>query len=425
MYYSFYEKLVYERNNLEKTEEIRDGIGTYIRQVRLKKGLKQICVCQGICSISYFSRIENNRIKPSHQHLIDIFDKLDEELPQNYYFDHERDHLLLDEFLHALIHHNIQNMERIISEIDETHPTYHLLGLIYANFLKQTDTAKHFMRKIYQYKDVLSDFQLEVLLYSTANHYFITREHEKAQRYLDLAFYMMREGSPILGLVHYLYAKVLSRLRLHSKASTYIKKAIVIFEEQCIYHYIMRGQLFLAIEQLYRYPDSSIKQLRKMVASEEVRRSERIYLICMFCLAKAYIHLKHYKKRYSVFQEVHSQMMQDPEILIEYIYLLILMEELEKACEMIDYLEKELFPSPRVKHLLTYCRLMIEKGDLDKHLTVLEHKLIPFAIVEHDYFFERVWRLEAINLLEKKNYHKEANSHYRSLIEIFDRLSTL
>ena len=52
-------------------------IGERIRQVRMHKGLTQGELVSEICSITYLSRIESGKIKPSSSFLIKVSKKLD------------------------------------------------------------------------------------------------------------------------------------------------------------------------------------------------------------------------------------------------------------------------------------------------------------------------------------------------------------
>lgn len=51
-------------------------IGERIRQVRMHKGLTQGELVSGVCSITYLSRIESGKIKPSSSFLIKVSKKL-------------------------------------------------------------------------------------------------------------------------------------------------------------------------------------------------------------------------------------------------------------------------------------------------------------------------------------------------------------
>ncbi|MDE8051543.1 helix-turn-helix transcriptional regulator [Erysipelothrix rhusiopathiae] len=47
-------------------------LGTLLRNERLKQNMSQQALCEGICSVSYLSKIESNTVTPSDE----IFDLL-------------------------------------------------------------------------------------------------------------------------------------------------------------------------------------------------------------------------------------------------------------------------------------------------------------------------------------------------------------
>src|SRR5690625_5024512 len=80
MLYQFYKRKIDKQTYRSRQGEVNNYIGTYIKHERNKQGLKQDYVCDGLCSRSYYSRIENNIVKPTALYLKHIFKKLNKNI---------------------------------------------------------------------------------------------------------------------------------------------------------------------------------------------------------------------------------------------------------------------------------------------------------------------------------------------------------
>lgn len=58
-------------------------IGGWIRTYRLDQNMSQTSLCQGICAVSYLSKIETNQVVASHEIITLLFDRLGYDMPEN------------------------------------------------------------------------------------------------------------------------------------------------------------------------------------------------------------------------------------------------------------------------------------------------------------------------------------------------------
>ncbi|PAT01151.1 hypothetical protein CI105_07865, partial [Candidatus Izimaplasma bacterium ZiA1] len=68
-------KIIKKRNKILDGQVMKD-IGSFIKKQRIIKDVTQEKLSEGICSISYLSKIENNQIIPNHYLVKKIFERL-------------------------------------------------------------------------------------------------------------------------------------------------------------------------------------------------------------------------------------------------------------------------------------------------------------------------------------------------------------
>ncbi len=58
-------------------------LGPFIKTYRIEQNMSQSALCQGICEVSYLSKIESNQVKPSHEIIVMLFDRLGANIPKD------------------------------------------------------------------------------------------------------------------------------------------------------------------------------------------------------------------------------------------------------------------------------------------------------------------------------------------------------
>lgn len=417
MYYRYYEQLIEERSNDGKGEEVREGIGSIIRRERIKQGLKQINVCKGICSVSYYSRIERNEVKPDMKWLEPIFERLELPFTETYIVDHQEQETIIEQFFYHLAYESYEEMEYIIESKGDAYPLVHLLQLILKLKKKDIREAEEDLKAIYHYRKQLTNLELVVLLYGTSKYYFFMGDYHKAKKYLELTFRLKYNVTILEGFIHYLYAKTMSRLKQSIIALRHIHKAMASFADKCIYCFVIRVKIFIAVEIADSNPYLAIKQFKKMLRSKEIKDRPKYKAICQYYIACIYIRLNQYDKSLKLLEKISHSIHLNPMFGVAYVYLKVLMEEREQANKIFKKLKRKSYQSPRLKHILMYLQSLLNHHEGDEVIKILEEKLIPAAIEKHDENLEWEWRLMAIRLHEEQHSFQKANNHYRALIK--------
>lgn len=425
MYYRYYEKLVKERLKRGMRDEVREGIGSYIRRERLKQGLKQINVCQGVCSVSYYSRIERNKIKPKIKHIREFFLRLNQSIPHDLFFDRQREKKILDQYYHYLAYEKFDEMKMMVDKEKNYPLLYHIMTLLLVTAQRKVDEARETLKIMYKYRDTLSDLELLSLLYGTAYFYFLKEEYEYSKQYLELCFDIHVEQDILMGYIHYLYAKVMSRLRQSFTALRHIEVAMDLFLRQCVGYFTIRGQLFTAIEIAKHSPYQAIIQFKRLLESDEVKSRQKYFILSKFWLSFTYMRLNEYERSIELFQELRPAIKDYPFIGIVYIHLLYLCGDKTEAKALMKEIKKERIRSSRLRHMLIYMQSLMADHSEERTIELLENKLIPYAVKEKDSYLEWEWRLMAIKLLEASQLYKEATFHYKALLGKINGLSII
>lgn len=173
-------------------QQTLEKIGKQVFYKRLQQKMTQEELCQGICSVSYLSKIENGKIEASEEILQLLCARL--EIAVTDLRDVEEDVKgKLDEWLNALVHLDKQQVERIYEELQGE--MKHVLDFEIINYYKLLYTRYLIMKRDFpavekeleslkkMYKKY-SPFQKLLYTYSKGLYYFLQHRYKKALEYL-------------------------------------------------------------------------------------------------------------------------------------------------------------------------------------------------------------------------------------------------
>jgi HTH-type transcriptional regulator, quorum sensing regulator NprR len=419
MYYKSYEKLVNDLNTSLDDDQVQEGIGTYIKNERIALGLNQDYVCKDICSISHYSRIENNLIQPSKEHLNDIFKKLNKSIPKN--INQELARISLEHWFDALLNENLEEMDHIYQMIhtkDKSLKSY-LIEFMYFIAKKEWDMAKVCLKRCNSFQKSFSKTELHLFLYATGEYYLNQKHYQEALNFFNLVSKLNLEPQIYQGRLYYLHAKAFSRLNQSVKALFNIWKAEEYFQERYHYNYFIKIQIFRGIELMNHYQERSMAIFESLLKKDFVKRRLKLYTLCTFKCACVYKNLKELDKCYDGFQQLFSLLPGgDPsgELMVEYIDLLIQMNKLEEAKQSLNQLKNIRVLSMQVKHQMIYYNLLLLNLPTVDKISILMHQLIPFAVAKKEFSLEKQWRLSLINELELGGNFEASSHQYRLLL---------
>ncbi len=162
-------------------QQTLEKIGKQVFYKRLQQKMTQEELCQGICSVSYLSKIENGKIEASEEILQLLCTRL--EIAVTDLRDVRRCEGKLDEWLNALVHLDKQQVERIYEELQGE--MKHVLDfeiinyykLLYTRYLimkrdfpaveKELESLKKMYKKYSPFQKLLYTYSKRVILFFT------------------------------------------------------------------------------------------------------------------------------------------------------------------------------------------------------------------------------------------------------------------
>ncbi len=221
------EKAVLYRINQKDLKQNQTSIGAYIRKERTNQGLKQDYVCKDICSVSYFSRIERNKVLPSTLYISKIFKKLNKPIPHE--LGNVDNHLkkeIIYNFLTAIEYRNDKLVEEEYQKITTMSDiNQDLYDLVYHTYHKNMNLLENVIRKLHPLQDHFDNEELLIYLENLGNFHLFHHDYINAEKVLNLALRLLDKLNFIKPLILYKYAWILGKLHYDLKCIEYAEEA--------------------------------------------------------------------------------------------------------------------------------------------------------------------------------------------------------
>lgn len=232
-------------------------IGKLLKFHRLEKGMTQDDVAESIVSVSYLSRIENNKTTADPYTIALLFERVGINFSDLQSEDNTIQQLLI-EWEKSLLHNQIKDCERLYDQLNnlispitrtELLIEFHVKRIRSCVILKNLDKVESslkFLEYFYEKINVRSRFFYYKHL---GNYYSVLRKNTEAKIYLEKAlteytdrlFHELEKAD-----LYYLYSLVLDRSQDDSLSLTYANKSLDIFRqhyklERCMKIHIQIG----------------------------------------------------------------------------------------------------------------------------------------------------------------------------------------
>jgi tetratricopeptide (TPR) repeat protein len=281
-------------------------------------------LCQGICSVSYLSKIENGKIEASEEILQLLCTKL--EIAVTDLRDVEEDvKVKLDEWLNALIHLDKQQVDRIYTELQGE--MQHVLDFEIINYYKLLYTRYLIMKRDFPaveeelgrlkkvYKKY-SPFQKMLYTYSKALLLSLQYKHKESLEYLIETEEMAKEQGYYETGIYYNLSLAYSHLNIPHLAMHFAHIAMEGFRNEYKFRYVINCQTIIALSyvekaqyeealkiyesvlrEVYHYKNEYDKSKNYFLQSFELQKTVNMnYIETIYGLAKQCIHLKRYEE---------------------------------------------------------------------------------------------------------------------------------
>nr|WP_318540278.1 helix-turn-helix transcriptional regulator [Terribacillus saccharophilus] len=238
--------------------EVSYNYGSLIRFYRKKKGLTQENLCDGICSITYLSKIENNKIEPHDEivnHLLKRLDISTEEYIPKFSFEDVENSI---DFIYLLIEEKrrkevkvsfekLKQYEDIIFVNETLLHKYNLVSLRCYLYFDELEKAATLDSDISEIVELLSSELQQKYFHISGLLSCKILDYNKGLEKLKLAENLMNQNNKIDASLLYHLALTCSHLNNSDIAVHYAKQAANVFSEKLNFARLIDCKLIIGI----------------------------------------------------------------------------------------------------------------------------------------------------------------------------------
>lgn len=405
---------------------VKEPIGAYIKKERLAQGLNQDYVCKDICSISYYSRIENSLIVPSNEYIERIFQKFNKPIPnqlikKNNYND------IVEKFLNSIDYRNDEIIDKEfenIKSIKDASFKVELYDLVYILFKEDLEKGKNLITVLHSQQNYFDNNELLLYLELLATYYLLVHKYDKSEEYLSLAIKFQDSLSIEKAIIYYKYAWVLGKLNNDIKSIDFAQKAENIFKSQNNLYRTIQCQILIAIKMSKKFPEKAIEIYENILKVANYSNYKHLYKISAFNLSLLYKKHKFLNKCENILRLLLNNYKSDLflifNVYIEYIDLLIISGKNNKAKIIYTEFSKLEYDNDLYNFFIKYYQYKLYETNLDKKITIYKNEFIPFIEKENNQILEIICRNEYAKLLEEKKIYIESITEYKKIIDLYE-----
>jgi HTH-type transcriptional regulator, quorum sensing regulator NprR len=411
-------------------------IGNFIRLHRKQQGITQEKLCEGICSITYLSKVENGKMLPSDE----IVDLLGKRLGVHIANGTEQEQALeqIQEIFEQIYKEHERNNSDNVEQLYESllpysdflqHPTiyaeYQLISLVHAVHTLNVEQSEPLVQNLSNIIEDLPKMQ-QLNFYHLKSIYFsLKKQYYDSLISLTKAEALTEELQLTKPFLLYHLALAHSHSKNKHSAIYYANEALKIYNENANYLQSIYCQMILAIN--YTRTKNYQKALTKYDHLLELADSLQLHTTKASIIHNlAYLHAKmnNIEKAISLYQECLTRH-KTPEALLRTLYELAkLLYETNQLQEASHYIDEALKLRPThdyTDHILITClKYQMEDTSIEKKqlITHIEEVVIPFFQRQNNIYH----LVEHYNLLGELYYsnrkYKIASDYYRLAIHI-------
>ncbi|MDZ5607771.1 helix-turn-helix transcriptional regulator [Bacillus bingmayongensis] len=417
-------------------QQTLEKIGKQVFYKRLQQKMTQEELCQGICSVSYLSKIENGKIEASEEILQLLCARL--EIAVSDLRDVEAEvKEKLDEWLNALVHLDKQQVERIYNELQaemkhvldfEIINYYKLLYTRYLIMKRDFPALKEELDKLKKMYKKYSPFQKLLYMYSKALSYCLQYKFKDGLDYLLKTEAMAKELSYYETGIHYNIALAYSHLEIPHLALHFANVALEGFRNEYKFRYVINCQIIIALSYSEKGQYEEALKMYKSILRESDSFAEKDSILAIALSNIGNIYYK--KNQYAEAKEYYSKSLQYQkqenlnyiDTLYEMALQCINLGQLDEAKEWID---KGIVAARQEERFNTklYLLLMLRYRYFEEtkaYKVFLETEAIPFFKIAGNKKELKKAYMELAEYFEELSDLKESNRYYKLVIEVLE-----
>ncbi|MEC5425436.1 helix-turn-helix transcriptional regulator [Virgibacillus sp. C22-A2] len=411
-------------------------VGKIIFNLRNERGLTQEELSEGICSISYLSKLEHNQIKYSDEILSLLFQKLNVD-ENKLYTKHKNfnDNVSnLSKFIDMKNYTDTENcyseLNNLVNEIKDPNSicNYHITKLKYFLAKRNLESARttiDYINEFFKRKSV----RQEALFIDLCGVYFsIKGNFVEGLKFFKDAERIALENNLNVANIFYHLGLTYSQIHNDTLAIHYAQNALKLFESDMNYLKCIDCQLIISL---------------KFVRNQNFRSAEKIYFdileqakiftlpktkaITLHNLGFLYYKVKDYNQSVNYFVEaLEYKSPKNEDYILSIYYLCNALMEDDRNKEVIFWLNKALHYIEKNEHLKEYKYSYMVKlykykyEDFDKYIEFAENVVFPYLIsIKTKELILSVGNL-LIEYYNSKHRYKRSNNFYKIMLEFME-----
>ncbi|KEK21622.1 tetratricopeptide repeat protein [Bacillus gaemokensis] len=417
-------------------QQTLEKIGKQVFYKRLQQKMTQEELCQGICSVSYLSKIENGKIEASEEILQLLCTRLEIAVTDLRDVEEEVKEKL-DEWLNALVHLDKQQVERIYNELQaemqhvldfEIINYYNLLYTRYLIMKRDLPALEEELEKLKKMYKKYSPFQKLLYTYSRALMYFMKHRYKASLECLIQAELMAKEQGYYETGIYYNLALVYSYLEIDHMALYFANIALEGFRSEYRFRNVINCQLVIAFSYIRKKQYSEALEMYNNILREAISFADKDIITSIALNNMGYLH--YHKKDYKKAKEYYLQCLQykkeEDFNYIDAVYEISLqcvqLQEFEEAREWIERGITAAKKDERYKSML-YLLLILQYKYFEKkevYKRFLEVEAVPFFKTEENTKDLKKVYLELAECFEELLEFKESSRYYKMAVNLLE-----
>lgn len=396
-----------KRVELEKYKSDFSDIGSFIKRKRKELKVTQDEISNGICSISYLSKIENNQIVPKDFYVKEIMSRLD--IEDDVYTKSIKDKEYVEATINAFFYLDDEAMIRIYNEIKdiEHNVIINLCKLGYTVYFNNEDENQYVMM-LEHLANNMTNVELKTYLYFSTLYFM---QHEKYKVALELILLNNKitgDNYMLEALFYELSYYVKQRLLIKNCASEDYQKAISIYNQNHNVKRIMN----LALSKTFYLSKENPKKSMKLLNTIKVNRMSK-ELKDLFYIVKSEVLFKlgNYKDSSFYLKNIDS----NSDYYLQKMILLLRICKKEEDYETIKNIKeivKDYRPKKKELRNKIHYHYLVQENKKDQK-EYLRDIAIPFSIKIEDFDSLDTYTNEVMDLCVESSRYKEALQYYK------------
>ncbi|MBM0066624.1 helix-turn-helix domain-containing protein [Alkalicoccobacillus gibsonii] len=404
--------------------------GPIIKYYRLKSGITQAELADGICSIPHLSKIENNAYSVNKETAAMLMERLGLDINdevERYGVLEER----LEEFIDSLFYFELDKADKLKVELELDEEYYSKTNLVHLYHIYMgryffskldNDSAQYHLQIVEKNRTNLSPIEELLFRYiSGSTLYHKGKYREALDYYLGLKTKNLSSNSSIsMKEISYQIALCYSALGQSENSIPYAQEALYFYKEKDNFIRVIHTQMLQAINyESIKLFEEAKNNYRAILRNTKLLSLEDLYFKSLFNYSLLLSETKEYSKAVKNFKTCVEYFEPESEVqitaTIELVKVLLkanISSDLEHYIDRLRSFYNKEEISKKTRLLLKEQILKFEK-DHDKIYSFYEKELIPFLEKSKDEIYFRYYTLDLAKWYDSKNDVVMAHRYYK------------